>query len=298
MSLCFICGKEADRHDSVGERDLLEVECKRCGVFRITGTAEAMSLGEYEGRRHVLSGHSREISDSKSKTLLINASNLDEIFSSISVPTTLPEKLDRVINYYGDRSEYFGQNVPMDVQNDYPITYSKDYAEFVTLLGYLKGKLLIDYSSGSVVLKYDGQLRYEELKRNPPKTNQAFVAMWFDESMKSAYENGIRKAIEESDLNPKMKALKIDLLEHNDPIDTRILVEIRRSRFVVADLTGNRGGVYFEAGYAMSLGIPVIWLCKEGTQVHFDVGQFPRIIWKNENDLYERLKKKIEGMIF
>ena len=41
-----------------------------------------------------------------------------------------------------------------------------------------------------------------------------------------------------------------------------------------------------------------VWTCKEGTQVHFDVGQFRRIIWKNENDLYEKLKRRIEGSIF
>jgi len=33
-------------------------------------------------------------------------------------------------------------------------------------------------------------------------------------------------------------------------------------RFIVADFTGQRGGVYFEAGYALGLRKPVIWTCK------------------------------------
>ncbi|MBI4810551.1 MAG: hypothetical protein HY800_03750 [Ignavibacteriales bacterium] len=116
--------------------------------------------------------------------------------------------------------------------------------------------------------------------------------------MKNVFENGIKKAVDDADTSPKYNALKIDLLEHNDPIDQKILVEIRRSRFVIADLTGNRGGVYFEAGYALSLGIPVIWICEKGTKVHFDVGQFSRIEWETIDDLYEKLKRRIEGSIF
>ncbi len=34
-------------------------------------------------------------------------------------------------------------------------------------------------------------------------------------------------------------------------------------RFMIADFTGHRGGVYFEAGFAHGLGIPVIWTCRE-----------------------------------
>ncbi|MBI1804386.1 MAG: hypothetical protein HYR77_07955 [Ignavibacteria bacterium] len=157
-------------------------------------------------------------------------------------------------------------------------------------------------------LTFDGWKKYEELQRNPPKTNQAFVAMWFGktdgidriEEMKGVYDSGIKKAVEEANLSPKMKAMRIDLVEHNDPIDDRILVEIRRSRFMVADFTGHRGGVYFEAGYTLAHGIPVIWTCKkdEADKMHFDTRQFSRIEWETPEDLYEKLKRRIEGSIF
>ena len=35
----------------------------------------------------------------------------------------------------------------------------------------------------------------------------------------------------------------------------------KECRFVVADVTNHRNGVYFEAGYAMGMGLPVIWMC-------------------------------------
>jgi hypothetical protein len=50
---------------------------------------------------------------------------------------------------------------------------------------------------------------------------------------------------------------------HNNKIDDEIVAEIRRSKFLLADFTCEkekvRGGVYFEAGFGMRLGIPVIW---------------------------------------
>jgi nucleoside 2-deoxyribosyltransferase len=107
--------------------------------------------------------------------------------------------------------------------------------------------------------------------------------------------------------------------EHNDNICDHIIAEIRNSRLLVADFTGQRGGVYFEAGFAYGIGIPVIWTCHEdwfnkeaeievdaevdGMQkkvlvkqprfTHFDVNHYNFIVWKNEIDLYEKLKNRI-----
>ena len=57
--------------------------------------------------------------------------------------------------------------------------------------------------------------------------------MWFDESMNDAYENGIEPGIRDAGY----EALRIDRKEHSNKIDDEIIEEIRRSRFVVADLT-------------------------------------------------------------
>jgi nucleoside 2-deoxyribosyltransferase len=77
------------------------------------------------------------------------------------------------------------------------------------------------------------------------------------------------------------------------------LSEIRRSRFVVADFTGHRGGVYFEAGFAMGLGLPVFWTCrKDGLAgLHFDVRQYNCIDWDDPADLATRLRFRIEAVI-
>ena len=58
------------------------------------------------------------------------------------------------------------------------------------------------------------------------------------------------------------KPLRIDNVEHTGKVDDRIIAEIRRSRFLVADFSCEsgkpRGGVYYEAGFAEGLNIPIL----------------------------------------
>jgi hypothetical protein len=128
-------------------------------------------------------------------------------------------------------------------------------------------------------------------------TAQAFVAIWFDSSMDDAYENGIRPAIEGAGYAP----LRIDKKEFFGKVDDEIIAEIRKSRFVVADFShggdGVRGSVYFEAGFAYGLGIPVIYLCHEGSTLAFDTNHYPHIMWNDTTELREQLQTKILALL-
>lgn len=146
-----------------------------------------------------------------------------------------------------------------------------------------------------------GYSRIEEIITNPD-SSQCFVAMWFDDSMNEVYEKGFIPAIEAAGYTP----LRID----KDPgvigkIDDAIIAAIRRSRFVVADFThgdsGARGSVYYEAGFAHGLSLPVIFTCHKDMmgKVHFDVNHFNHILWEPENpeELREQLTDRIVAAI-
>ncbi|MBI5685583.1 MAG: hypothetical protein HZC54_10930 [Verrucomicrobia bacterium] len=91
----------------------------------------------------------------------------------------------------------------------------------------------------------------------------------------------------------------MDKLEHNGKICDKIVSEIHDSAFLIADFIGHRGGVYFEAGYAMGLGLPVIWLCREDEidKAHFDTRQYNHIVWREPADLCEKLFSRIKATI-
>ena len=122
-----------------------------------------------------------------------------------------------------------------------------------------------------------------------------FVAMWFAPEMNAAWEQSFHPAITDAGY----KALRIDKEEHNNKIDDEILASIRASKFVVADFTEQRGGVYYEAGFAQGLGKPVIWTIREDhlPNVHFDTRQFNHIAWNLSAlpDFKLALQRRIEA---
>jgi hypothetical protein len=150
-----------------------------------------------------------------------------------------------------------------------------------------------------IMLRPPGYARVAELDGANAGSKQAFVAMWFDPIMDDAYRNGIMPAIRDAGYD----AVRIDGKEHNGKIDDEIIGEIRRSRFLVADFTqgdsGARGGVYYEAGFAHGLNIPVIFMCRIDMigKVHFDTRQYNHIAWENPEDLRERLSKRISATL-
>lgn len=139
-------------------------------------------------------------------------------------------------------------------------------------------------------------------------SNQVFIATAFDWPNEDAERiqtiSSIQKAC--SSLGYEANTVSQD---HTDNITDRILAEIRRSRFVVAELTYHNRGVYFEAGYAKGLGIPVYFVVKEGftsqnplddrngKRIHFDIAQVMYRKWKSPEDLEAQLKDWIEATL-
>jgi hypothetical protein len=68
---------------------------------------------------------------------------------------------------------------------------------------------------------------------------------------------------------------------------------------LVADCTGHRNGVYFEAGFAMGLGLPVIWLCRRGEfgKTHFDANHYRYTLWEKPDEIRKPLEDRIIGTI-
>jgi nucleoside 2-deoxyribosyltransferase len=87
-------------------------------------------------------------------------------------------------------------------------------------------------------------------------------------------------------------------VEHINKIDDEIISLIRKSKFLVADFTGHRGGVYFEAGFALGLGLPVFWTCRKDDlkNLHFDIRQYNCIDWADTVDLATRLSRELRPL--
>ena len=162
---------------------------------------------------------------------------------------------------------------------------------------------------GLIELDFDARIFVEERTRGLDMGRQGFVAMWFNPCMDEAYKEGICPAIWDAGYKP----YKIDEDDFTGGVVDRILAEIRKSKFVVADFTscdecqaceqckhiGARGGVYFEAGFALGLDKTVFLTCREDRveAIHFDINHLNRIQWKMPEDLREQLTNSIEAVL-
>jgi len=124
-----------------------------------------------------------------------------------------------------------------------------------------------------------------------------FVAMWFDDSMDDAFSNGIKPAA--VDAGYETYRVKDD--KHGERIDAKIIAEIRACRFVIADVTGTRSAVNYEAGFAEGLTKPVIWMCRKDSEkdmsTNFDTRQLQHIVWTDVGDLRKQLTDTIRARI-
>ena len=66
-------------------------------------------------------------------------------------------------------------------------------------------------------------------------------------------------------------------------VDNLVRAQIRDAAFVLADLTDNNSGAYWQAGYAEGLGKPVIYICEKArfdeAQIHFDTNHCTTVCW-------------------
>lgn len=325
---CLIWGTDAKISD-LDRRDGTHVVSspRAGGEYFISGSAVAM-LGSRDERTKVCLTswlvQQRRIGVSCPE---IVRATLDDV--TTMHPPSVHDRADALLRYLDSKSDLLGTVVgfyeldntkaPETAHELLAWTASRKVSEVVTLAEYCSEKGWVKHSAteraGSsqntvheLMLGPPGYARLAELDGINPGSTQAFVAMWFDDSMMKIYKEGIEPAIRDAGYEPQ----RIDKKEHNNKIDDEIVAEIRRSRFLIADFTsdfdlttgiekpekkGARGGVYYEAGFAHGLNIPVIFTCRADVidKAHFDTRQYNHITWTS--DQLDELRKALANRI-
>lgn len=310
---CILCGNNA-QITGIGALDSqYRYICPNCGTFRVS---DVFNDGDVDIHRrlskHILSGYAREMSDS-GKEAYFSTETAFAIIDSPLIPHSPIEKLDKLLLWYYKQSDTFGKYIKL---SDAPaICYAVNKQELESLYKLVLDKYLIFFAKGgqlfngnqSVYLSLPGHQHCQELLTSQRRTTNAFVAMWFGPDVSDIYGAAIAPAIEECGFRP----VRVDNIEHNNDITDEIIAGIKDSRFVVADMTGYRGGVYYEAGFARGLGIPVIFTCRQDwfdgekdaegktvkEKIHFDINHQNIIVWKTEDYLKKRIVDRIRATI-
>lgn len=272
--------------------------CPRCGIFYI-GSFEK-SIWERESfsnrQRAIASSRIREMGE----RVTLSRNHEEYLFHTHDIPVL--EKADRLLLAIQQKTEFIGGSVaiiPTDLKQMADI-WSLSWEETQGLLNLMHNKFWIGYREGSgegknVFIQEAGWERLDELRGVIPDSYQGFVAMWFGEEVDHIYSECIAPAIELAGYLPH----RVDKREYADRIDDEIIMQIRRSKFIVADLTGHRGGVYYEAGFAHGLGLKVFFSCRDDhfKDLHFDIAHYNCMKWFAERlpDFKNSLAARIEA---
>lgn len=315
---CPICNENSEMLETGSE--IRAIRCPICGEFDIEYThGNFPELTEKD--RAILKTYyykTKPKQPEEKRRPALTMENKTSFVKNIVSPSTLNEKINYVIKYIADNTIFFHDIVPIDRKHGHRLFFCKDEDELNQILNDIAERGYITENSirisvfdtmgeqtppRPIVMTSDG-LKYAETLQNRIDSQQCFVAMWFNEKTTPILQK-IEKAITgnpdadktSSEYGANYKMMRIDQKEHNDYIPSEIISEIKRSRFMIADLTGYRGGVYYEAGYAEGLGIPVILTCNENwleekkdengniiqNGVHFDLKQKNILFWNDDN---------------
>ncbi len=295
---CLVCKTFAYREDDLRLNQSLVI-CPTCGKFRFASSADYVDRSpDFESTSYKLSYYLRTISErafgkrDNSFFPVYSGDDFVKILNGDDPP--IREKLHALLQYIANLSRYPGDWLTFDAAHDYSVLGSRNEAEAGFFRQALEAQKLLASQrlagGNGIRVTTEGLQELERLAQSGSESSNAFIAMWFDPSRRRA-DGAIQEAIREAGYLP----VRLDQVEHLNRIDDEMVARIRSSKFMVADFSGHRHNVYFEAGFMLGLGRPVISLCEKTDieNLHFDTRQYAMIDYTDEEELKKRLKVRI-----
>jgi hypothetical protein len=294
---CLLCSKEVEVEP--GEADEHILTCKRCGKYRITkAVAHTPSLPA--DLKSYLSAAARQAYEAGSPILFTGRN-----FEGLAAPhrsVTVSQRVEKVLRFVAVRCRRPGVTVGVHFDEDFPVADCSDGSELIQYLEYLEDETLIRHFTddpGDPIPYYAPTIKgWKAVEPTVPvggEKGRCFVAMWFDDGLDSVYAGGFEMAVRDCGFDPYC----VKAHPTNESIPDKILSEITRAQFVVADFTGDRHNVYYEAGFARGIGREVIGCCREDwvEKLKFDTRHRGHVIWKDTDDLRQKLADSIRANI-
>jgi len=121
-----------------------------------------------------------------------------------------------------------------------------------------------------------------------------FVLMPLSKEFDHVYFSGIKPCVEGCGLTCE----RVDEQYFTDSILSTIFENIKKARFIVAEMTGKNPNVFYEVGYAHAINKPVILITDSLKDIPFDLKDKPHIEYNGDiESLKTRLAMRLRGLI-
>lgn len=276
---------------------LHKYRCPNCGTYEVS---VGLGLPDRARRERALLSHVIKKAQRTSPCPVLTVEWCEHILKGSRLPNPA-EQADNLILWLGEelerQDEGRGLNVPVMTRHLSAVAGSLNSREVAFVLDSLVERKDISRTEG-MKLTFQGWERYDEIKRRGIDTKKAFMAMAFREpDIRDMYEKHLKPAAAETDF----ELLPLDEEPTAGIIDVNMEVAIRNAAFVVADLTHNNLGVYWEAGFATALDKPVIYTCRDDMKdkIHFDTNHRHCVYWDLEkpDEAVKKLKATIRATL-
>lgn len=312
---CVICGLDGCVETPLAN-DAAKMECKQCGEYEITRSLLATFKYDKEHKLpHTVSAWIREYNVDNGKPPILTTDNFLDILTLPDKP--IKSKLERFMRIYYENLNDVHTVIDLNTTPMWlSLTWATDELELKSIIdetikqGLLEGeikKILMfetppkyQWRARINLLTFKGREFVESLGQKNADSNKVFLAFHFTDEMKIDFEVTAKRAVSDAS-SGKLEAVRVGT--SSTPTDTKIddalIGMLKSSKVVIADFTGQRPAVYYEAGYAMGMGIPVIWTCRadELDKLSFDTRQYPHILWKDKEDLHKQLTERLSAQI-
>lgn len=276
-SACPVCGKDSE-WTRVFASTTFSVVCTRCGRFRVAEQFVAAMQNDpaRDWRWRLSCAIRRATDDAEELREVIALDTFQTIADRFKPAADGLEQVDLLVSAIARRSDHLGALTEAESAEAWAARVGLPAAKSLVELNAQVSDLLESHPTADdrfwYRLKKAGWQHAREIRRQKGTGNQAFVAMWFTSEMDAVFTEALRPAFEEVGY----RAYRVDFDPHNEFINNKIIAEVRQSRILLAECTGARTSVYFEAGFALGLGLEVIWCCHdsracEKSQVPFPV---------------------------
>ncbi|MDP9078854.1 MAG: hypothetical protein M3O71_15605 [Bacteroidota bacterium] len=219
-------------------------------------------------------------------------------FVTAHYPNFSPEeKMDRLLYHIHQQSTFEGEIVDLKLTDrDIHALYftNRNELDFYIDSGARQDLILASASRGitSAALTISGLTRLAR-SRTSEESSYGFVAMAYTPAMFELYEQAFSPAISAAGFIPYIMS-KEDV-PSDQTINDAMLAGIKQSRFMIADFSTQGTNIYFEAGYALGRGLPVIYCCHQDKEDRnaFDTRNYQHLLYRDATDLYQQLLDKI-----
>jgi len=293
---CPICEFKAEIIQGP-HNDYVDIGCPKCGNYQTSNYAVYSSeLFKNDDKKPVLSHWIRK-NQKIGERLKINADIINKIIGEYELPNLI-EQTENFIRLIGDSVKkpdefYINQyHYIASIIGSYDGSGVRYIADHLFKTGIVKA--MVDSGNDlQVYLTYPGWEYYDKIKEISLDSRVTFMAMKYnDETLEKIYKEHLKPAVK----NTGFELRKLDERLRAGLIDDQLRIEIRKSRFLLADLTHGNYGSYWEAGYAEGLGKPVIYLCQkkifDEKKTHFDTNHLTTITWELETIVTDMKKLK------